>query len=132
MKRLLIIILVLGAIASCKKTDENKNTDLIGKWKMTEVLMDPGDGSGTFHSVSSNKYIEFRADGTVFSNGSLVSNSTETAEADSGRYSLVDSTFTSYRIFIDLPLTMHFACEGSVLTISYPCIEPCGAKFRKM
>lgn len=132
MNKIIILLFALAIIASCKKSDENKNTELTGKWKMTDVLSDPGDGSGTFHPVSTNKYIEFRSDGTLYSNGSLVNNSTEIIEADSGTYLLADSTFTSYRIFIDLPLKMHFIQEGSVLTVNYPCIESCRARFRKM
>lgn len=132
MKRLFIIILVFVVITSCKKTDENKNTDLIGKWKMTEVLMDPGDGSGTFHSVGSNKTLEFFADGTITSNGSLCTNSIETNFPDTGTFSLSDSTITSTQCYDDLPLKIRFLHKGEVLTIWYPCIEPCGARFRKM
>ena len=132
MNKIIILLFALAIIASCKKSDENKNTGLIGKWKMTDVLMDPGDGSGTFQPISTSKYIEFRSNGTLYSNGSLVSNSGEVIVADSGTYDLADSSFSSYQIFIDLPYKMHFIQEGNILTISYPCIEPCRAKFRKM
>lgn len=132
MKSLILLLTIMVLFASCKKTDEQKDTNLTGKWKMTAVLMDPGDGSGTFQPVSTNKYIEFRSDGTISSNGSLCSNSTESNAPDSGTWSLTDSTITSSQCNDNLPLKIRFIHEGSTLTINYPCIEPCRAKFRKM
>lgn len=132
MKNLIVLLSIIVIFSSCKKTDEPQDTDMIGKWKMTEMLMDPGDGSGTFQSVSSNKILEFKADGIITSNGSLCSVSAESNSPESGTWSLSDSTITSEQCYDSLPLKIRFIQEGSTLTISYPCIEACKAKFSKM
>ena len=130
MKKVLIILLSIGVFISCTKNDDSKNTDLIGKWKLIEVLADPGDGSGIFHSVSSDKIIEFQSNGTVTSNGSICDMSIESASSSSGTYSLSDSTINS-PICSNSPLKIKFHKEGSSLIISYPCNEACVARYIK-
>lgn len=130
MKKVIIFLIVTGVFTACHKSDEYKNTDLTGTWKLVEVLADPGDGSGTFHSVSSDKIIEFHPDGTVTSNGSLCVMTIESGSPDSGTYSLADSTIHSPACQYG-PVKLRFHQRGSTLSISYPCIEPCIARYRK-
>ncbi len=40
-------------IISCSDNDDNETT-IIGTWKLSAELLDPGDGSGTYQTVSSN------------------------------------------------------------------------------
>jgi len=42
--------------------------DLISKWKLIEMYSDPGDGSGDFETVSSNKTVSFYSDDVIASN----------------------------------------------------------------
>ena len=72
MKKQVFLFLALGFLYSCDK-DDDKSTDkgLIGNWKLIEVLADPGDGSGTFAVVESNKIITFQQNGIITSNGTL-------------------------------------------------------------
>jgi hypothetical protein len=130
MNKLLLILFLTGGLVSCSKSDDNKNTDLIGKWKLIEVLVDPGDGSGTFQSVSSEKIIEFLSDGQVKSNGSICDMSTESVSASTGTYSLSDSSINSSNCSNN-SLKIRFHKKGSTLTISYPCDEGCIAKYSK-
>ena len=130
MNKVLIVLFSIGVLISCSKSDDNKNSDLIGKWKLIEVLADPGDGSGTFHSVSSEKIIEFQSNGTITSNGSICDMSIESVSSSSGTYSLSDSTINSSNCS-NTPLKIRFRKEGSALTISYPCDEACIAKYLK-
>ncbi len=130
MNRVLIVLFSTGVLISCNKSDDNQNSDIIGKWKLIEVLADPGDGSGTFQSVSSEKIIEFQYNGTVTSNGSLCDMSIESVSSSSGTYSLSDSTINSSNC-LNTPLKIKFHKEGSTLTISYPCDEACIAKYIK-
>jgi len=130
MKKVILIILFSRILFSCSEKDESTNTDLIGKWKLTEILADPGDGSGTFHSVSSNVILEFHSDYTVTSNKPVCTMSIETGEPGSGTYSLADSTISSG----DCGTTyskLKFEISGSVLILYYPCIEPCATKYVK-
>ncbi len=71
MKKQILLLLVVSFMFSCSNDEGNLETELIGKWKLIEVLADPGDGSGTFQPVRSNKTIEFKSDGTLTTNNSL-------------------------------------------------------------
>ena len=65
----LTIAIFFLTFTSCDK-DENATTNsLEGTWKLTEILADPGDGSGTFNPISSNKKLIFDNNGNVTSNG---------------------------------------------------------------
>lgn len=70
MRIILIIFSTILLVLSCIEQESTDN-NLIGRWRLTEVLLDPGDGSGTFQGVSSDKIIEFHSDGTVTSNGEI-------------------------------------------------------------
>lgn len=132
MRQLLIILISVVLFHSCdKKDDQITANNIIGKWELTEVLADPGDGSGTFHSVNSTKIIEFHADGTITSNGSICYMSVEANEASIGTYSLEDYTISSAGCSYS-PLKITFEFQGSYLILNYPCIEPCRAKYKKV
>lgn len=73
MKNSLILFMLL-MIFSCTTKEAKpdiKNQDLIGKWKVIEQLADPGDGSGTFNPIESDRTIQFFSDGTITINGDL-------------------------------------------------------------
>lgn len=128
MKKFAILLIAVIAIVSCSKKDkEATNTQTGNTYKLIEILADPGDGSGTFQPVSSNKTIEFKANGTVVSNGELCEMSTSSNSASAGTYSFTDSTITSANCN-KLP----FKISGKHLIIFYPCIEPCQGKFEKI
>lgn len=133
MKRVFLIFLSLGVLFSCEKEEnpvnEPENT-LIGNWKLIETLADPGDGSGTFNTVQSNKIITFENDGIITSNGNLCDMSIDSDNATSGTYSITDMTFSSSDCSNP---DYHFTFEenGNILIIDYPCIEPCRAKYEK-
>lgn len=131
MKHLALILSTLLFI-SCQNEQQETDADLVGKWKLTAVLMDPGDGSGTFQSVTSDKIVEFHADGTITSNGSICFPSSQISNPTSGTYSLKDSTIQSEFCMKDLPLTTRFSKKGATLIISYTCFEPCREKYEKL
>ncbi len=130
MKKILFILGLVICISCDNEDDENTDSTLIGEWKLIEVLVDPGDGSGTFQSVESNKVIEFKDDGTITSNGTICNMSVESDSSTSGTYSLTDSTIYSAGC-LDHVIDIWFELDGSDLIIYYPCIEACGAKYRK-
>ena len=123
---LLLLVVVAGLTPSCSKT----NSNLIGRWKLVETLADPGDGSGTFRRVSSNKTLEFHSDGKLTSNGEICSISNETGSPSTGRFSLADSTIVGDNCR-DLYRKITFEKHGKILILNFPCIEPCRAKFKK-
>ncbi|NCT16504.1 MAG: hypothetical protein GW774_14745 [Flavobacteriales bacterium] len=131
MKKIVLILATIGILFSCDKDDEtNSNTELIGNWKLIEVLADPGDGSGIFSPVESDKIISFESDGIITSNGRLCDISINSDNPTSGIYSASDLTFRSS----DCPNPDYdytFEQDGNILIINYPCFEPCRAKYQK-
>ena len=131
MKKIIFTLITAGILFSCNNDDDsNTETNLIGDWKLIEVLADPGDGSGTFNSVESEKIITFKNDGTITSNGNLCDMSISSDNQTSGTYSNLEMTFNSTNCN-DSAYDFTFEQNGDILIINYPCIEPCQAKYIK-
>ena len=105
-------------------------SELVSKWALIEILADPGDGSGQFQPVSSDKTVEFFQDGTVTSNGSICTMGTESTSGSSGTYSEVDMTID----VVDCTgghIPLSYEMDGSFLILNYACIEPCREKYEQ-
>lgn len=126
-----VFFIAFLSLVGCKKDKCNCSIDSeTNTWKLTHVLADPGDGSGTFQPVSSDKTLTFNPNGTVESNGAICDMSAHTDSSTSG-------TFTSDGLSgqIQCPgqsFTIGFTIEGNILTADYPCFEPCRARFEKV
>ena len=133
MKNGLLLFALIGFVFSCTNDDSNNSSeqDLIGTWKLTETLADPGDGSGVFTTVTSEKNIQFFNDGTVTSNGSICDMSIQSDNASDGTFSITDSTINSPECF-NSGFNITFELTSTFLILNYPCIEPCRAKFIKV
>jgi hypothetical protein len=130
MKKIVFTLITIGLLNSCSSDDSGTNTELVGNWKLIEVLADPGDGSGTFTSVESNKTITFNSDGTISSNGTLCDITITSNNSTSGTYSITESTFNSPSC-INPDYNYTFEKNENIIIIDYPCIEPCKAKYKK-
>ncbi|MEC3881619.1 hypothetical protein [Parapedobacter sp. 10938] len=126
MSKVLLAILVTALTLSCSKT----SSELVGKWRLVELLADPGDGSGKFRPVSSKKVLEFYSDGTLKSNGEICFMNQESNTPTTGTYSMTDSTIAGEKCK-DSPHKITFEKKGTTLILNFPCIEPCRAKYRK-
>ena len=120
-----IIVLAVGGIVMLTACKKEEVSPFLGKYKLIETLSDPGDGSGTFQAVTSDKMIEFEENHTVTSNGDLCSMSKEADGETTGTYSDLDSVLHSTSCSLDMEF------DGNELIIIYPCIEPCKAKYIK-
>lgn len=135
MKKIILITLMIFLI-SCSVND-NDNAELIGKWKLTHVYSDPGDGSGDFVSVVSDKYIEFFDDSTVVSNGALCTFQPIDGPPDSGIYHTDGKYQNSNENYIvvnncDDRYPIHFEVKDSKLIVYFLCIEGCAEKYKKI
>lgn len=131
MKAILLLVLLGSLMVACTdKESQSNNESLIGTWKLNAVLMDPGDGSGTFQAVSSAKVLMFDEDGTLHSNGSICSLSVDLTQGSDGTYSLADSSIQSASCAYP-ELKLHFEQSGRTLVIDYFCIEACKARYMK-
>lgn len=132
---------LIGFLVSCSDNNETiytEKTDLQGEWLLVEQYADPGDGSGGFEKVSSEKTIQFFSDGSYVAEGSLCTMSIEGGSETSGTYTVINelSTYSSNNYvvpnncdFEDYKVFLHF--EGSSLILSYLCIEGCAQKYSK-
>lgn len=117
-------------ITSCDEKDDE--LQLLSKWHLIEQLADPGDGSGTFQPVTSNKTVEFLEDGTLTSNGNLCNMDLQVGDGSTGTYSLADSTILPNNCGFAPPFPMTFEIQNGFLIINYPCIEPCREKYEQV
>lgn len=129
MKNVFAFVLLFGFFSSCA-TDEAPNLNdskLLGTWQLTEILIDPGDGSGSFEMVQSEKILEFGSDGIVTSNGQINRASIESNMPSSLRFSKKESV-----IYTEGFASMKFELKDSVLVLNAPCIEACQSKYVKV
>lgn len=137
------LLLVLLFLFNCTSDDNSPKGDveLFGKWKLIEQYTDPGDGSGDFSSISSNRTVEFFSNGTIVANGILCYMSSEVGENNSGTFKLISSNetdtnhdgeilpndceFSETKIYFDIN-------SNNKLVLWYQCIEGCGQKFEKI
>ncbi len=126
MKISFAILVILSLFTSCKK---NKRDSLTGTWELKEVLMDPGNGSGVFTAVSSDKNLVFNTNGNVNSNGIICDMSIESNTSTSGTYSEIDSTIISATC---QNLIIKYEVSGDTLILIYPCFEACKAKYTRV
>ena len=124
-------VILAGVLFSCKKNDAEviANADIIGNWKLIEVLIDPGDGSGTYQPVASSKTVLFESNGKVSSNGSICDLSIDSYTASTGTYSVIDATITATNCSA---LPIRYQVNGNNLIIIYQCIEACKVKYVKV
>jgi len=125
----LVVLLVIGP--GCSKTTRECGclpppTAVMGTWKLTAYLADPGDGSGTWTNVAAanSKTLIFEEDygvggdfSTDMKNYSMLSDST------------LQISFTTGEI-----RTYQFALNTGKTTLELmgPCIEPCGSRFSRI
>lgn len=115
------ILAVLLIACSKSETDKIENT-LLGKWKLTSTLADPGDGSGQWRPVSEQSdylYIKFNADSSIESNG----------YSDFKKYSVTDSVHLEFTRTDKTKIRYWYKVNNSNLELNAPCIEACGERF---
>ncbi|THD65675.1 hypothetical protein E7Z59_13865 [Robertkochia marina] len=134
LKQALFFLLLLPVISGCSDNDDDTSAGLVGTWRLEAVYYDPGDGSGDFASVESNKIIEFLADGTLISNGDLCTLSEEAGQETRASYNeeLSELYVPGCQGELAVMTTLPFVLEGNRLEIYYQCIEGCGHRYKKV
>ena len=122
MKSTMLFLIVAYCLFSCRKPDQVMHSSLIGKWKLSESLMDPGDGSGKWQPANpaNPAWLEFK------NNGLLVI--TPYQQYNSDHYLIyTDSTMILYHNTDTFYIRYRFT--SSLLTIYPQCYEACGSKY---
>lgn len=129
-KTTLLLLFSFLFLTSCggSKKDKTGKESITGKWKLVETLADPGDGSGTFQPVESEKTIEFRDDGTFVVYNGYLCPPAEQSGPSTGTYSLSELTISPK----NCDTTITFERSDGMLILRFPCIEPCGEKYAKI
>ena len=135
MKKIIILCLLpLLLSAACSKDEAllGDADSIVGTWQLSERLVDPGDGSGSFQKVDSDRLIIFRANETIVSNGTLCFMDHEGRQLSEGVYDPELRTITGNDCDITRFGQSRYELTNGELIINYPCIEPCAEKFRKL
>jgi len=135
MRILIFFTLALFSLGCSDKEELPVRSDIVGKWKLIEFYADPGNGSGKFTSIKSNKTLEFSSNGDFsVKNGSMCNLDLSSNESRISTYA-IDSTDVkdNFRLKIkDCSLELYCSVQGDILTIYFPCIEGCGEKYRRI
>ena len=138
-----LILLLLSALPfSCSQDESSQQIEsdpeggLEGKWQLFEILMDPGDGSGVFQVVSSDRTIEFFSDGSFVSNYSLCLTDSYSDQETTGTYDQNKSILVPAQCAFpgsDAKFEIPYYFKESNLVVGFPpCIEPCAQKLKRV
>jgi len=102
-------------------------------WKMVGYLSDPGDGSGTFTSVDSNKIINLFDNGIFSSNGNICNMlSTDSDSNTEGIYDIQNFTLNAAECDNQTNISIRYQIVGNTMHLFYPCKETCYVKYTKI
>jgi len=136
MKYLLYVTTLTFLFFSCND-DDGRTNGIIGVWQLTEVLADPGNGSGVFSPINSDFNVLFENEGTYEGNGTFcffdldLSTAVQfTGSYDEERLVIIPDLCTNNQ---GEPLSIELPYELNVneLIIRPICIEGCALKFER-
>ena len=133
MKKLLLLPFAAFALLACQN-DQDDSLDLAaleGTWLLTEVLFDPGDGSGEFRKIDSERQLTLTPQNTYSANYD-VCQAIEEGENFSGNFDRIDAQEFLIPCAGSLLNSVQGRLEDGFLVVYYPCDEPCAYKFRKI
>ena len=123
-------LVLTGMFLACEDASIDSDS-LVGTWALTEVLADPGDGSGTFQPVESDQTITISDDFSFSANYNLChfnSDEVSVGTIDTTAMILNVENCQVNNIAIDYRYEVN---ESNELIVYLPCIEPCANKFVK-
>ncbi len=126
-----LLVLLVFSLFSCSSDDDNSPSNLIGKWRLYEQLADPGDGSGTFRPIDSDKTLEFFANGVITSQNGSLCEPYSTEQITTGTYSVTENNITTNCQNPSIA-TISFEIVGTNLILNFVSIEGFSQKFRKI
>jgi len=116
----LILIFIILSLTACEKFGSDNS--ITGKWKLSETLADPGDGSGKWQSFNGNKtYLILNSDGSITGSG----------DTSFKQYRIVDDRMIEFVFQNGTTTTRMYKLSGNSLEISGGCFEACGSRYKK-
>jgi hypothetical protein len=124
MKKVLFFILVLFSAVACKKSSTSPpvNISIIGKWRMTEYLIDIGDGNAKYRPADPSNiiYIEFKADGLMIITPNVL--------FATNHYEITSDSTMELGLDPDKHIE-HYELTPGMLTMYGDCYEACAQRF---
>ncbi|QDW24197.1 hypothetical protein FFJ24_004925 [Pedobacter sp. KBS0701] len=128
MKKIVLVLFSIACIisVSCKKNNNGSNNDgpgeVYGKWKLTEVMQDPGNGSiGKYQKVSGQpKYLTLEKSGKF--EGDAIPELLTYKILDSVQMEVTNKNYNKTLIY-------GYKVSAKSLQINPPCFEGCGYRF---
>lgn len=112
--------------------DDRVNPYLLeGTWLLSEVLFDPGDGSGEFRPSDAGYTLLLKSENRFDANYD-VCRGIEEGELLSGEYSRIGESELLIPCDGSLVNSVQGRLENGFLLLYYPCDEPCVYRFRKI
>lgn len=133
MKKILLLLPVAMLLLACQEDRDDRVTlnQLEGTWLLTEVLFDPGDGSGEFEPSDAGFQITLNTDNSFEANFH-VCRVFEEGERLTGSYTRIAESEILITCSESLVNGIQGRLEEGNLIFYYPCIEPCVYKFIKV
>lgn len=141
MKKIFLLVSIIATSFSCKKKEVIQpnipESNIVSSWKLVEVYADPGDGSGKYQPVVSEKQLIFQKDGIVKSNymfcvvgdASFAKKESYAIYDDTKRTITYDTCLSKKVIPESLPYTY---LNDTILELTHFCIEGCGERYLKI
>ncbi|WP_299103931.1 hypothetical protein [uncultured Tenacibaculum sp.] len=130
MKNQFLLLMFITLLYACSDNNAiaSKST-VYGKWKLIEILADPGDGSGVFQQVMSDKTLEFKENGIVITNTSLCNPYSEEV-IGSGSYDFTEKVIRTGCENSNIS-KIYFEFENEYLILNFISNEGYSQKFEK-
>lgn len=125
MKNFFFLLLPLLVFSACQDDDDDTTPRPESQWQLSAVLADPGDGSGTFETVDSDRQLNLLTDGTYSSNGNLCDFNADADEPTLGTYSLANATLSPDNCVTTGGTPFGLEVRGDTLEVRYLCVEAC-------
>ncbi|MBB6112599.1 hypothetical protein [Mucilaginibacter lappiensis] len=121
------IAVIIISLSFKRQTDYQQRSSLYGKWKLSEIFNDPGNGNGKWNKVVDTSYnIQFYKNGQIDGNYDFKNATYKIKDSITLAIKHADKTIQEY----------HFKIQDQTLIMSPSkpilCDEPCAMKYIKM
>lgn len=128
MKKLILLLPLFLALSACDDENDFLPQQDADSYKLAAMYSDPGNGSGDFHDVDSERVITFINDSTITINANICDFGVETASLDTITFSPGNNMLNTD---CNAPFPMNFSITGNTLILNYACIEACQHKYNR-
>ena len=122
-----LYILLFAFIFSCTKEEPATPGEPLSTWKLTEVYIDPGDGSGTFVPAGYNREISLYGDSTYRASARLCGIDNVRGRAIRGTYSPSQNILFSPTC--DLQTEYDYTLTDLEMVVFFFCDEGCAERY---